>query len=230
MSRHHAAPNAAEDTPARNRPPEALVRGLPRQSRSSVTVDNLLDAALRLADARDAAPDTNAIAERAGYSVGTLYRYFANKDEILRACIARELRRVLPKVLQVLDSESHPSLHAMLERLACVMSSSFGRRAAVRRVVFGQLRDEQVRQIDRFALERIAEALAQRLHRGEFPGVAAVSPIQARTVVHATAHALRRALASRQPPHEVEEMKREAVRMAHAYLCSHAGPAQEQAG
>ncbi|WP_454277896.1 TetR/AcrR family transcriptional regulator [Sphingomonas sanguinis] len=59
-----------------------------RQGRSAATVDAIVEAAARILEA--AGPSgytTNAIAQRAGVSVGSLYQYFPNKDAITRALI-----------------------------------------------------------------------------------------------------------------------------------------------
>ncbi len=63
-----------------------------RQARSVATVEVIVEAAARILEtAGRAGFTTNAIAERAGVSVGSLYQYFPNKDAITRALIRREL-------------------------------------------------------------------------------------------------------------------------------------------
>jgi len=75
-----------EDVPMRRRP---------QQARSQQTVDSILDAAADLvAEAGYESVTTNAIAERAGISIGTLYRYFPDKDAILRGLAVRHLEKV----------------------------------------------------------------------------------------------------------------------------------------
>ena len=64
----------------------------PRQPRSRATVDAIVEAAARiLATAGWAGFNTNAIAERAGVSIGTLYEYFKNKHALLDAVVNRHL-------------------------------------------------------------------------------------------------------------------------------------------
>lgn len=68
-----------------------LPRKTPTQSRSSHTVDAILEAAARILE--EAGFDrytTNDIAERAGVSVGSFYQYFPNKDAVTVALIGSE--------------------------------------------------------------------------------------------------------------------------------------------
>jgi AcrR family transcriptional regulator len=49
---------------------------------------------------------TNRIAERAGFSIGTVYQYFPNKDAILLAIAERELGAVLARMRKALAEAS----------------------------------------------------------------------------------------------------------------------------
>ena len=60
------------------------VRKSPRQERSKVMVEAILEAASQVfAELGYARATTNKIAERAGVSVGSLYQYFPNKDSLM---------------------------------------------------------------------------------------------------------------------------------------------------
>ena len=62
-----------------------------KQSRSIVTVSAILEAAIRVLLAKGyARATTNAFAERAGVSVGTLYQYFDDKDDIFDELFRRD--------------------------------------------------------------------------------------------------------------------------------------------
>ena len=66
-------------------------RRTPLQSRSQITRDALIEATAQLLMARGLPGlNTNAIARRAGCSVGTLYQYFPGKEALIAALIERE--------------------------------------------------------------------------------------------------------------------------------------------
>lgn len=68
-----------------------LLRKQPRQARAQHTVDAIIEAAARILEEQGHGGfNTNAVAELAGVSIGTLYQYFPDKDALLGALIARE--------------------------------------------------------------------------------------------------------------------------------------------
>lgn len=79
-------------------------RKTPRQDRAAATVAAILEAAAVIleTDGFDAYT-TNAIAERAGASIGSLYQYFPNKSALTRALIAREDSALLRELIQLLE-------------------------------------------------------------------------------------------------------------------------------
>jgi len=65
-------------------------RKRPRQARSIVLVDAILEASTRILEQHGLdALNTNAVAEKAGVSIGSLYQYFPNRDAILVALLAQ---------------------------------------------------------------------------------------------------------------------------------------------
>lgn len=98
----------------------------PTQSRSETTVTAIIEAAARIfEEAGPNAYNTNAIAERAGVSIGSLYQYFPSKEAITRALIDRETAILLLEI-RALGTEG--SAHERLERLVQVAVSHQFRR------------------------------------------------------------------------------------------------------
>ena len=74
-------------------------RKTPRQVRAQVTRNSILEAAAHIiAGGGLAAFNTNAVAERAGVSIGSLYQYFPNKDALMVALIERSQREQVGRV------------------------------------------------------------------------------------------------------------------------------------
>src|SRR5688572_31002507 len=82
-------------------------RKSPQQSRSRVTVESILDGAIRVLEQEGSlALTTTRIAQAAGVSVGTLYQYFPNRKSILDALQEREFQRTLSMMQEVMiDSQ-----------------------------------------------------------------------------------------------------------------------------
>lgn len=92
----------------------------PTQGRSRQTVEALVEAtALTIAERGWAGTTTNHIAAKAGVSVGSLYQYFASREDLLSALVERErgrfmqrLDEALPKLL---DAEPVTIVRTILE-------------------------------------------------------------------------------------------------------------------
>jgi AcrR family transcriptional regulator len=98
---------------------ENSIRNIPRQSRSQQTLDLILDtAAASFVDVGYENTTTNAIAEKAGISIGTLYRYFPDKDAVLQALAERynQQSHLLFETLFVEDAKYLPP-EVLLDRL-----------------------------------------------------------------------------------------------------------------
>jgi AcrR family transcriptional regulator len=73
----------------------------PTQTRSTETVNAVLEAAARILEQHGfEGYTTNAIAERAGVSIGSLYQYFPSKDAVTVALIERECALLLANMAQ----------------------------------------------------------------------------------------------------------------------------------
>jgi AcrR family transcriptional regulator len=108
----------------------------PRQKRAQHKVELILEAAMRLLD-KGGLPllTTNAVAETAGVSIGTLYQYFPNKEAILEALADREMAELSTRVLMVLQDRSAISPADRIGRILRAVTSGYGKRRRVQRLV-----------------------------------------------------------------------------------------------
>jgi AcrR family transcriptional regulator len=85
--------------------PQKTARKQPQQARSRATVTAILEAMIRILDREGSeAATTTRIAEVAGISIGTLYQYFSDRDQILDALQDRELERAMELMQRLLAS------------------------------------------------------------------------------------------------------------------------------
>src|ERR1700730_8490433 len=78
------------------------LRKQPSQTRSKAMVDTILDATARVLVERGyAKTNTNVVAELAGISFGSLYRYYPNKNALINALQERHVGKMLAIFLDV---------------------------------------------------------------------------------------------------------------------------------
>lgn len=97
-------------------------RKVPRQPRSRATFDAIVEACARiLRESGLAAVTTNAIAARAGVSVGSLYEFFPGREAILAAMVERRLAQLAPEVAAALEAarvlDSEAAVRTLVTRL-----------------------------------------------------------------------------------------------------------------
>jgi AcrR family transcriptional regulator len=131
---NHSRFRYSHSMPARTSP-----RKVPRQERSRLTVEAILDAAARVFERHGyAGGTTNRIAERAGVSIGSLYQYFPNKDAILVALVEQHLDEgtaAIGPVLADLVADA-PPVDVAMRQLVEAMVALHRERPALHRVLF----------------------------------------------------------------------------------------------
>lgn len=110
-------------TVQRRDPGDIELKSTPQQSRSRETLDRLLAAAdVEFATHGLAGVTTTAIAERAGVSVGTLYRFFADKRAIADALAQQYLADAVAAFGAVLDRANEDHEGRKGEDVAAIVS------------------------------------------------------------------------------------------------------------
>ena len=129
----------------------------------------ILEAAAQILEAGGlAAFTTNAVAERAGVSIGTLYQYFADKNAHPAALAEREMRRTLAGDRQALRGETRSPVEDRVRAMVRAMVNAFGGRQRARKAVIagdpgaGRWRTEMMGPVAAFlaAVDRIGTPAA----------------------------------------------------------------------
>lgn len=116
--------------------PSPVVRRAPQQARAQLKVELILEAATRLLDEGEIQDlTTNAVAERAGVSIGTLYQYFNDKTAILDALAQKEVDAMSAKALASLTSAEPAGPGDRIRRVVRAVLGAYGGRARVHRLL-----------------------------------------------------------------------------------------------
>jgi AcrR family transcriptional regulator len=98
---------------------EKTLRRTPKQARSRQRFDHVLETAAQMFAQHGYEPvTTNAIAEQAGISIGSLYQFFPNKEAILEAIAARYQDEMLSTVVVPWGDDGQlPPISVVFERV-----------------------------------------------------------------------------------------------------------------
>ena len=198
-------------------PPQPRKR--PQQDRSRITVEAVLEAAAQVleADGYDAL-STNAVAERAGVSIGTLYQYFPDKAAVVAGLVEAQLGADVDAMRTAFAEAERLPLAEAADRLVHAFAGLFTpspeRSAAV---IYGAIRVRWQPAIDDL-LGDMTEAVAGLLTRHEEEADVTDPELAAYVVVHAVVGVLVRSLAERPDLLASGAAAREASRVARRYL------------
>jgi AcrR family transcriptional regulator len=91
-------------------------RKRPRQARSMATFEAILEAAARILESLGFAGfNTNAVAELAGVSIGSLYQYFPSKDALIVELIRRERTKLSSRIVEAIQQHEAAGLKEKLK-------------------------------------------------------------------------------------------------------------------
>jgi AcrR family transcriptional regulator len=213
--------------PADREVPENM-RKIPMQERAGRTIAAVLEAAAQVLQKHgEPAFTTNRIAEKAGYSIGTLYQYFPNKDAILLALAARERKAIETQIRAALEKARPAHAEAAVREVIRVLVRAFAGRRRVRRVVIiWALRSGRIgmlQQAQGAIVELIVETAARQEDRAAH-GLRPLTPALAFVLTRAVQGAIRSAVLEESPLLETPEFEDELVRMAMGLLRADTAP------
>lgn len=170
------------------------MRKTPTQQRALQTIETIFQATAQIVETEgEAGLSTNKVAQKAGFSIGTLYQYFPSKEAILLAMINRERRRVMDQLEALLHqaelTRSEPEV--LLRQFIRINTEGFGtgtggvakNRRALIRVAWRMDQHEVIAQALRETTERIAIALQRLNHPALRPPTPALMFVVTRAVI-----------------------------------------------
>jgi AcrR family transcriptional regulator len=177
-----------------------IFRKNPKQQRAQATVDVILEATARILQTRGAkALTTNAIAELAGVSIGTLYQYFPNKKAIMTLLARKELAATSDAVNAGITLEMEQGaaqLDPVRVRIRALINGFKGRqrarKALIEMLIANGLAAELARPVD-LVMQNI---LTQQ---SEQPTARPIKPVTAYVLTRAVIGTLRAALMEESP-------------------------------
>ena len=193
-----------------------IKRRKPRQARAGETVAAILEATAQILEAGGlAAFTTNAVAERAGVSIGTLYQYFADKNAVLRTLAERELQAALARVARALKGEIDSSIEGRVRAMVRAIVDAFEGRLRARRAVVQAVLSQGPNDM----LAPIAAFITRAgAHVGEQRVFANLDQEQIFVVSRALMGTIRAAVLEEQPFFKSHAFEDELVRLVLSYL------------
>lgn len=146
--------------------PAGLIRNEPVQARSAARLTALLDAAAAVIDEIGYERLTTAmVAERAGASIGTVYRYFPDRIAVLQSLSARNADRVTERIVADLADARHHDAMAAFHGGMSVLIDAFRSEPGFASLRFGDVLDLRPAEgVPAYAIlaERIIAELSER--------------------------------------------------------------------
>lgn len=186
-------------------------RRTPRQARAENTIDAILDAAFQLLEING--PDkltTNHVARRAGVSIGTLYQYFACKQDILAALAQRRAGAVRDAIAEtIIRNPDVSSVRTIVQALMTGFEGSPATRQALLDAMFLRGGDSVLMHHHQAFLAAIAGRARLQVD---------LTPESAFVLTHAAISLLRAAAAEQELGLDPARLEDELVRLMEAYV------------
>ncbi|MGO4327254.1 TetR/AcrR family transcriptional regulator [Cupriavidus sp. 2TAF22] len=194
-------------------------RRRPIQARSREKIELIFESTIRLLEKEGLeALSTNRIAEVAGISIGTLYQYFSNKQEVMQALGRREIERVLGRLDELLSTPGAADPRERARLLVRALLGAFGGRYRVRKILVEVALASRAQP----ALDNSAAQVAQWLSSGRLVDAqnraVVLRPMAAFVLTQAVIGVIRSALAVDETMLGRPELEEELARLIRGFL------------
>ena len=190
-------------------------RRIPHQVRAAETVAAIMEGAAQVLEAGGLpAFTTNAVADRAGVSIGTLYQYFADKNALLRAIAEREMTAAMAAVAKALRGDTDPTPEGRVRAMVRAIVNAFGGRQRARKAVVQAV----MAQGDAAGMFGPVAAFIAQAGSEPHRGIARMRPEQVFVLSRSLMGAVRAAVLEEQPFFKSQAFEDELVRLVLSYL------------
>jgi AcrR family transcriptional regulator len=204
--------NNNDDTPS-------VRRRKPLQQRSQLKVSLILEATMQLLDKTDIETlTTNAIAEKAGVSIGTLYQYFDGKQAILDMLIDREVGELSRRVLSVVTEAPGTSVAERVRMIVAAVAHTYGGRRRVHRLLLAHALSQGTASRLRPLFAGLTQELTTPDRADPGRNVRQFAPAEAFVLTHAVAGVLRGLVTTAEPAATREDIEEALVRLIEGFL------------
>jgi AcrR family transcriptional regulator len=170
-------------------------RRRPRQERSAATVAAIFEATARILHTRGGAElNTNAIAELAGVSIGTLYQYFPDKNAILIALARQELDKSARAALASVEGKQDDAATDPARAVVRVLLRAFGGRQRTRKILIETLIGNGLSDELANPVEAVARAILEHQEMGRDGRSRKMTPLRVFVMTRAVIGAIRAAV------------------------------------
>ena len=196
-------------------------RKKPSQARARRTVELILEAASQiLASHGDEALTTNHIAERAGFSIGTLYQYFPNRDAILDTLIERERENSKTHIRGALAQIERGEIEETVSRIVRILINSFTHHGRMRKRFALSILGLSVARGGQTGLDHFAGSIVEAWRSSGVRGNRALSDSEAFVLTRAVLGVLRAAVLENSPLLKTQAFEEAIVRLILGFLRS----------
>lgn len=208
-----------------------IKRRIPRQARAAETTAAILEGAAQILEAGGLAGfTTNAVAERAGVSIGTLYQYFADKNAILVALAKQQVELGLADIARALSDEIDPTPAGRVRAMVRASIHAFRGRQRARKAVMEAILTQGLHAELMMPVVAFIAQHSARVGVSPQPVFATMTPLQMFVMSRAVIGVLRAAVLEEQPFFKSRPFEDELVRLVMAYLQAAAAEASARTG
>jgi AcrR family transcriptional regulator len=196
-----------------------LVRKIPFQVRAEQTLETFYEATAQIVEGEgEEKLTTNRIAERAGFSIGTLYQYFPNKEALLVAMAEYERKRVVARICAALRENSIHTPEAVIRSVVRIMLQAFKGRFRARRRMLKAIHGQGMTLAFAKSADEMAKVVAEEMRSTNIEGLRPLNEVSLYLVSRVLLGTIRLAVAEQTPFLSTPAFEDELVALLCGYL------------